>query len=253
MTTPLGLWSVRLLAAAFVLAAPLTATAHVLLLDPPPRNDRDDLKPPQNPGPCGNVPRTTTFVQYEPGATIDVQFKETIDHTGCFQIGFSELGDQSFKVLAQQVDTGGTKGTTYTMKVKLPDGVTCKACTLQLRQQMSGVAACPTDLDEEPIASTYYSCADIRVGDFPDAEPPTDDGEPAEGDASAPGATTDPEEDGEPAAGGSGDSSRGRRISQSPPEEGGCAMGAGGASGASFVVAVGGALVALARRRRGQR
>lgn len=238
--------AIQVLAAALIAAMPATATAHVLMKSPPPRSDADGLKPPEFPGPCGNVPRTSSFTQYEPGATIDVTFMETIAHTGCFQIAFSEAGDEDFKVLAQMIDPPGGKGMSYTLPVKLPEGVTCKACTIQLRQQMSGTASCPEDPDaEDPIPGTYYSCADIRVGDFPDADA---DGGPPDAGVDSGVSTT-------PTDGGGKTTDEGRKFTSSGDEgDGGCSVALAGAGGTSaLAAAVAGALAVLGLRRRRRR
>jgi hypothetical protein len=244
----------RLLTAALVVLVPATSMAHVLMTSPPPRNSRDDLKPPSNPGPCGNVPRTKSFVQYDAGATIPVTFKETIAHNGCYQIGFSEANDQNFKVLAQMVDPPGGTDASYTMNVKLPDGVTCEACTLQLRQQMMQAAGCPADANAPPIESTYYSCADIRVGNFPDAAPsapPDPDPDPDDegGGTSSGGPTTTPTDGGGKTSSSSG-SSGGRRLSPTDDDSGGCSVALGATSGFSLVASAGIGVLAFARRRR---
>ncbi|MBN9166099.1 MAG: hypothetical protein BGO98_09690 [Myxococcales bacterium 68-20] len=242
----------RALALAVVMLMPATASAHVLMTSPPPRNDRDDLKPPTYPAPCGNVARTTGFTQYDAGATIKVTFKETISHAGCYQVAFSEAKDENFKVLAQMVDPAGGAGTSYTLDVKLPDGVTCQACTLQLRQQMSGTPGCPTDTATPAIPGTYYSCADIRVGDFPDAgpsEPPKgdDDDDDGDGGTSSGGVSTTPTD------GGGKTSSGTRRLTSTDADEGGCSIAVGATGGFSLFASAGLGLLALARRRRRDR
>lgn len=148
---------------------PGAALAHTVMKTPPPRDvgvtGNDGHK--QASAPCGNVLRTQKYVQYEAGATIDVAWTETIDHSGCFQVTLSTDGDKTFQMLKQFQDDAGTAVPhTYTEKVTLPTGVTCSSCTLQVRQLMQGNnATCPANAD--PLTATngtYYSCADICIG-----------------------------------------------------------------------------------------
>lgn len=235
-----------------VALGPATASAHVLMTSPTPRNDRDDLKPPAHPAPCGGVARTNTFIGYQAGATIAVTFKETVSHAGCFQIAFSRSNDSNFEVLAQMVDPAGGAGQSYTMNVKLPDGVTCEACTLQLRQQMSGTPQCPANPAEPPIAATYYSCADVRVGDFPDASPPVDEANDGGtgGTASSSGAGAVAPDPGSNTDTTDASTSTSRKLRPIEPSAGGCSVAVGAVSGVPLVACAMIGLLWHARRRR---
>lgn len=239
-------------------SAPTTASAHTRFLSPVPRSDADGLKPPTYPPPCGNVARTNNPTAYETGATIKVKWEETIAHQGCYQIAFSS-DDTNFTVLAQIDDPAGMTGTPLQTDIKLPAGVTCEKCTLQLRQLMLG-APCTGDTANpaDPPASTYYSCADLCVGpDCVDAGAPTDGGTDASVDAGSSGGTsggpvTTPTDGGGKTVSGDDDSSGSPNL-RSGAGDSGCSIGLGATSGVSLVV-MGGLLgLALGRRRRGGR
>lgn len=252
-----GPFGFRAVVVALILAAPASVFAHARLMNPPPRSPADDNKS----GPCGNVPRTTAFTQYEAGATITVTWQETIDHNGCFDIVFSEkeidpTSGGEWRHLKRIQDDAGTPNTTFTTTVQLPAGITCEKCTLALRQIMHDGAGgkCPggtcvcnaTDPDEMDGGSpTYYSCADIRVGDFPDAAPsiPVDGGTSSSSSGGAdPGDPNDP---------GSSTSSGGARNLRAGAGDDGCSVGWGGATGIPAILGLGvGALAMLRRRRR---
>jgi MYXO-CTERM domain-containing protein len=244
----MGLKGIGLLVIALGVAAPQMASAHARLTSPKPRNNSDALKS----APCGGVARTATATTYSVGSTITVNWEETIGHQGCFQIALSEANDQNFTLLKQIPDPAGGNQT-YTDTVKLPDGVTCDACTLVMRQLMQG-GPCPDNADPALAAQgTYYSCADIKIveGDAGPIDPP--EGEDAGGTTSSSssggtttvptdggGKTTDPSDDDEAAP------SRNLRAGQGD----GCNVGSGAAGGFSFFVTAGLAVMALRRRRR---
>lgn len=120
-----------------------------------PRTDSTGLKT----APCGDAPRTATPAVFTPGATITVEWEETINHPGYFRIAFSPAGDQNFDsyILADNIiDTQDDANTPhfYSRQITLPDQA-CTDCTLQLIQYMTENPAVPT---------LYYSCADIRLG-----------------------------------------------------------------------------------------
>ena len=133
-----------------------------------PRSDSSGIKS----GPCGPaqndpLPLPKDFL---PGATINVQWKETIDHEGKFYIFFSandeaglpaspaDLTDPAFAgaKLFEVVDPNNTVPEIYNADITLPM-TTCQDCTLQLVQEMvTGTGS-----------SNYYSCADIRITNSP--------------------------------------------------------------------------------------
>lgn len=237
-----------------VVGIPATVLAHSRLVQPTPRND----DPAGKSGPCNGVPRTMMYTQYEAGATITVKWQETIDHSGCFDIDFSAGNDQNWTTLKRiQDDAGTAPDAMYTTKVQLPPGVTCENCTLGLRQIMVSSAVgklgpvctktTPDALDGGP--PTYFSCADIRVGDFPEAG-----GEPLEAgsdDDSGGGPTTEPTDGGGKTVGGS--SSGGGARPDLHSGEDGCSVGFGAGTGMSAALLVGAFGLGLVRRRRRRR
>ena len=178
---------------AFVLAATMAgsllawspaASAHIRMTSPAPRSTSDALKS----GPCGGVPSNGTFVQFKPEEQVQVKWTETIDHFGCFQIAFSANGEAGpFTVLKQLDDPNGdVTPRQLQTNVKLPTGVTCKDCIIQVRQLMigrycKGSPALDAGGGIEDVATlgagdVYYSCADVRVGDFDAGVSPADGG-----------------------------------------------------------------------------
>jgi MYXO-CTERM domain-containing protein len=147
---------VRSLAALLVLL-PALASAHARLLSPTPRNARDDVKDGFG-APCGG-PRSDNVHVLIAGSSLPLQWEETINHDGHFEILFSTANDQGFAFLKDpsgalldnvpHSNSGGTPRP-YSLTVQLP-AQTCDACTLQLKQFMSATN------------SYYYSCADVRL------------------------------------------------------------------------------------------
>lgn len=161
-------------------AAP--SLAHIELDFPAPRWTD------QKAGPCGKVDggRTQTHTAFQPGATITVEWTETIDHPGHFRVSFDPDGEDDFvdpasfeelnsapSVLVDGIEDKG--GGAYAVDVTLPD-VACEGCTLQLIQVMTDKAPYGDGND------LYYQCADLvlrsdapeggeRVGDEPSDEP----------------------------------------------------------------------------------
>ena len=179
---PLARLSVAAAFGGATLVAPF-ASAHVRLVYPTPRyptpammNSSNDIKT----GPCGraNDSRTTDMSRVtvlEPGATITVQFNETIDHPGFYRISFDDDGQDAFVApsMRSQVQTGPTftlpvlrdniadhAAGAYTAMVTLPN-VECERCTLQLIQVM--VQASVMSWDPSPDQDIYYTCADIAL------------------------------------------------------------------------------------------
>ncbi len=242
---------------ALVAGIPATVFAHARLVQPKPRTDNPGGKA----GPCDGVPRTTMYTQYDAGATITVKWQETIDHSGCFDIDFSPADDKNWVRLKRiQDDAGTAPDAMYTTTVQLPQGVTCPNCTLALRQIMVSSAAgqqlgavcnqnTPDEMDGGP--PTYFSCADIRIGDFPDAggtpmEAGTDEEDSG---SSSGGPTTTPTDGGGKTVpeGSSGSNGAPRKLGS---DDSGCSVGFGATSGLTFAVAAGFLGLALARRRR---
>ncbi len=192
------------------------AFAHARLRTPTPRTNDDNLKDGVGGAPCGGKPRTGTPARYTMGQTITVQWEETINHAGCFIIKLSPANDQNFTMLANppHSTTGGVPRQ-YSAQVKLPDGMTCNACTLQLIQVMNNTVPCP--VVNIPAGDSYYSCADVQIV----APPPPDAGTGGSGGGSAGGA-----------GGGGGGGSGGGDVAQGGGSgtAGGMAAGTGGGS-----------------------
>lgn len=111
----------------------------------------------QKTGPCGGVARTGVNKMLTAGSMVRVDWLETIQHPGRFEIYFSQANDANFQLLATVPDNQNGSNDlphAFNTMVKLPDGVTCDNCTLQVIQVMT----------ENPAAPTYYyACGDISV------------------------------------------------------------------------------------------
>lgn len=151
--------------------------AHLALDTPESRYGMNVLKD----GPCGRADgvRSGNVTELEPGATIEVVFREYIDHPGHFRIAFDADGDDDFKdppclshcdtrtdpsppVFGEYSDPTvlldaipDSNGGRSSITITLPD-VECDRCTLQVIQVM---------YDKRPITSPgndiYYQCADL--------------------------------------------------------------------------------------------
>lgn len=207
-------------------------------------------------GPCGGVARTGNYVQYAVGQTVNVEFTETVDHRGCFQVLLSDANDQSFQILSQIDDpTGDVTPKKRTMAVTLPAGKTCTACTLSVRQLMIN-KACVANQASITAGDTYFTCADICIGT--NCPPKTDAGAPSQ-DASAPvddgghshdsGVSPTPTPAPTPTTPPTG---TGTAPATPTDSDGGCSMAPLGAAGTSglALVGLGAALVLAVRRRR---
>jgi MYXO-CTERM domain-containing protein len=166
--------------AAFV-AFSSSAAAHIELVDPLPRYEL----PANKSCPCGDgdsnrqcdVPasestdpnRSTNVTTFEAGSTITVVAEEYIDHDGRMRVAFdpdgADLSDFNDNILMDVADPreaglSTTSPRVWEFQIQLPD-MTCENCTLQVIQVMNGNTTTPV-MDPAP-ASTYYSCADIRL------------------------------------------------------------------------------------------
>jgi MYXO-CTERM domain-containing protein len=244
---PLGF---RALAVALLVAAPATVYAHARLTTPPPRNNNSGIKV----GPCGGIPRTTAFQQYQPGQQVTVLWDETIEHGGCYDVVFSPANDTNWVRLQRFPDPlDAAPGTNYGANPRKFSGTVtmpstpCVACTLALRQIMNtGDLPCQPQTQDQMDGGppTYFSCADIRIGDFQDAapslpfdggieDPDVDDGGPDPGHPSNPNSPR----------GGAGNLRAGAG-------DDGCSISWGPASGIPAVIGLGLAALAFVRRRR---
>lgn len=106
--------------------------------------------------PCGGVARTLNSKSFVAGSTISVDWEETINHPGRFEIYFSEANDANWvllKTVSDTMDLTNDLPHSSTTTVTLPN-VPCTACTIQLVQVMT----------ENPMApSLYYSCGDVQL------------------------------------------------------------------------------------------
>ncbi len=243
----------RALAALALVGVPATALAHTVMTTPPARDVGSAGSDAHKTGPCGAVPRTNKCTPYEAGATIDVKWTETVAHDGCFQVALSQAGDQGFTILKQIQDPVGSPITMHTDTVTLPAGVTCKDCTLVVRQLMIGKLCTTAPLQNDLDASTYYSCGDIRIG-FPDAacvlpaQPDAGVPDGAPGDDSGP--HTVPTDGGGKLVDAGGDPGSTTPHDLHSGDGGGCSMALGATSGLSFGITAGLLALALVRRRR---
>src|SRR4051794_7535548 len=134
----------RLAAILFLVSA--TAGAHSVMTAPVPRNPFDDVKvgSATHPAPCGG-PRSTVVMSKTVGDQIMVEWNETIDHPGHYEILFSTANDQNFAFVTDPSGAtlnnitdvqGGTLPHHYKQLIKLP-ATPAAAGTLQLKQFMS--------------------------------------------------------------------------------------------------------------------
>lgn len=271
MKLPLVRGGVGALALLGVVSVSGLAAAHAGFIAPAPRDQGSPNFASHKVGPCGTdakgAPITRTgkmpavYFGDQQGApasaTIEVEFEETVEHIGCYQVALSESGnDKDFKILIQTDDPNNNKGK-HKISVPIPAGTRCENCTLQFRQVMKGSLcgnnAAPVDPVQAGI-STYYSCADVRLGNF-DAGPPEVDSGPVDPGGEDAGSSGTPG-DGDNGATGSTDGTTGTRGNRTgtsdASDESGCSVGSHAGSGAPLaaLAGLGLALVAVARRRR---
>lgn len=245
------------LAAIGLLSVPAVAHAHTVMNSPTPRDASDAHKS----GPCGGVARVGKPTQYTPGQKVTVEFTETVDHRGCFQVAFSAANDANFTVLAQIDDpTGDAVPKKRTVDVTLPT-TPCPACTLVVRQLMINQPCKTTQQPNETGAGdTYFSCADICIGATCTSAPDPDAGSTSS--SSSSGSTSSSSSSGssgvdsgvstKPAPTGSSSSSSGTPSLDSGKGDDGCNTSGSSGTEAALAAVVGVAIVAgLRRRRRG--
>jgi hypothetical protein len=235
---------------AFAVVASMAAAtqAHIQLTSPAQRH------PDQKAGPCGilNDTRGTAITYLEPGATISVQWDETVEHPGHFRIMFDEDGsdvpvpaafddsctpgtsDMGVHCLADPIaDQGGMPS--YAQDVTLPN-IECANCTLQVIQMMT---------DKPPYGDgndIYYQCADLTLqmgaGGGPATTTSSTSGASSTGSGSSSGA-------------GTGGAGNGIDVITEEDDSGcACRLGRGGDSAAAAVVAALGLLALGARGRK---
>jgi len=154
-----------------------TAGAHITMTSPTPRTLANKAAP------CGAAGSTrgTTAATFAPGATITIEWDETVDHPGHYRIAFDDDGDDLFQnpnnpndnfpgTMAEPI--ADKSGGHYTQAITLPT-TPCENCTVQLIQVMTTAV---------PYNSFYYQCADIRIAEGGD--PGGDAGTPDPGGSS---------------------------------------------------------------------
>ncbi len=141
----------------FLLGLSDQAWSHARFLpggNTPPRSMSPGIKT----GPCGGIAKVNSpSLSFKSGQTIKLQWEETINHPGRFEFYLSQGNDQNFTLLLTVQDdqnSGGDLPHRYEADLKLPDGVTCTSCTLQMIQQMTENPASPRP---------YFSCVDLAI------------------------------------------------------------------------------------------
>lgn len=155
--------------------AEATTAAHVCMDFPVARTGPDcTARSPQKIGPCG-VPERGEISVFEPGATIDVRLRETINHPSHYRISFDadgeffpdpvtvdDIDESKENVLIDGIEDA--EEAEQTVRVTLPD-VECEECTLQLIQVMydkggNGFGGRNAEGGNDDM---YYTCADIAL------------------------------------------------------------------------------------------
>jgi hypothetical protein len=156
------------------------AEGHSLLDQPAPRDRQDGYK---DGSACGvGFDAAQPVTHYVPGQTIQVQWLETVDHSGCFLVELSAGGDRDFQILGRKSHSSppAPEGVTsaeprhWSLDVTLP-AAACSGCTLRLRQLMldDNVSADACSAVGAPPGSTYTTCANISTVDRVDGAPAT--------------------------------------------------------------------------------
>lgn len=220
-----------------------SAAAHIELVEPLPRYEL----PANKSCPCGDGDsnrtcrdaavdshdpnRSTTVTTFEAGETITVVADEYVDHAGRMRVAFdpdgADLADFNDNILMDVADPSESglsmaNPHVWEFQIQLPN-MTCDNCTLQVIQVMNGNTTTPVT-DPAP-ASTYYSCADIRLV----AAGSTDEGDSAGGSGS--GGSANAGEAGGPSSGGAAGSGGAAAGSGGRASGGGAAGTATGAAG----------------------
>ncbi len=180
----------------FAVAFPATAAAHLTVDFPQNRYGEE-----QKSEPCGrlNGQRTANVAVFEPGETITILARETINHPSHFRVSFDDDGhddfcyptgtDDFFTCASVVLDNiADDPSSTQNIEFTFPD-IECENCTLQVVQVMyDKVASGWGDND------LYFNCADIALrapGNTPDAGPNAPDSGVADGPDSGTGGSVD--------------------------------------------------------------
>lgn len=125
------------------LALPGVAFGHAGLRVPTPRVTDIRAGTSIKTGPCGPyAPGTGTRTTLTAGATFTVEFDETINHTGYFQLFYSEVRDDNFVLIQDRIPHSNAAPSPsfanprpYSTTITVPN-VSCSECTLQLIQEI---------------------------------------------------------------------------------------------------------------------
>lgn len=183
----------QVLAASTILGFAAPATAHIQLDEPTARISD------QKTGPCGAAGSTRgdNVTTFEAGQTIEIKWRETINHPGHYRISFDADGQDDFVDPAAFDDfntapsvmldnIADNNGGSYTQTMTLPMEP-CDNCTIQVVQVMTDKAPYGDGND------LYYQCADIRIVAATNPEPDAGmTGEPDAGSTDSDGGTTTP-------------------------------------------------------------
>jgi MYXO-CTERM domain-containing protein len=233
------------------------ASAHVRVDSPKPRDNADNHKS----GPCGGVARTGSFTRFDVGQKVTLNFTETVDHQGCYQVDLSTDGDKTFLNLGELADPpNNATPKAFSLDVNLPAGVTCKACTLRVTQLMLGRQCVAGDVPNKMSAGdTYFSCIDVCIGtDCPvaatDAGASSSSSGATSSSSSSSGTTKPPaddDDDDDDAGASSSSGSRSRSNLNNGAGNSGCSATTGEGTGQGWLALVGVAVcVAAVRSRR---
>lgn len=157
-----------------------SASAHIQLMDPPPRYELQGQETGIKSCPCGlgssnrtcnlatdasDPDRSTRVLKAEAGSQITLRFVEFVDHSGTFRVAFdpdgADVADFNSNILVPMVaDPPNTTGKMWEIPVTLPN-MTCDNCTLQLIQAMNGDMTTP--VKDPTNVSSYYACVDLQL------------------------------------------------------------------------------------------
>jgi hypothetical protein len=157
-----------------------SASAHIQLMDPPPRYELQGQETGIKSCPCGlgssnrtcnlatdasDPDRSTRVLKAVAGSQITLRFVEFVDHSGTFRVAFdpdgADVADFNNNILVPMVpDPPNTMGKMWEIPVTLPN-MTCDNCTLQLIQAMNGDMTTP--VKDPTNVSSYYACVDLQL------------------------------------------------------------------------------------------
>jgi Lytic polysaccharide mono-oxygenase, cellulose-degrading len=239
------------------------ADAHFQLQAPANWLEQDSDGVPIKLGPCGDeqddsgAQATGMVTVFQSGANVTVTINEVIFHPGFYRIALAE-NDRSelppepqvdasaddpcdkttfedppvFPVLADDVFEHTTPfSTPQTTTVKLPDGVTCDHCTLQVIEFMSDHSL------NVPGGCFYHHCADLKIQSAP-VQSTTDGGGQVIGGGGVITPEASPVDENDPS------------LDQSNDSACGCSIPGSRKSPAAFGIAIGLLAMLFARRKR---